>query len=112
MVADTTLYEILEVQPNAPESQIKKNYHRLAKKYHPDKNTSRETEEKFKELTFAYEVLTDSSKRSMYDKFGLDAVREGGSGGASAGGTFSLSIIISTQNESFFSIFYQEISVQ
>ena len=86
MVADTTLYEILEVQPNASVSQIKKNYHRLAKKYHPDKNKSRQTEEKFKELTFAHEVLTDPSRRSMYDKFGLEAVRDGSSAGASAGG--------------------------
>lgn len=84
MVVDTTLYDLLEVNPSATDGQIKKNYHRLAKKYHPDKNSTVETSEKFKEIQFAYEVLSDSSKKSMYDRYGLDAVKEGGS--SSAGG--------------------------
>lgn len=85
MVADTTLYELLEVAPNAPQAQIKKNYHRLAKKYHPDKDASADTEEKFKEIKFAYEVLSDSSKRSLYDRFGMDAIKESGGGGPAGG---------------------------
>ncbi|XP_063721946.1 chaperone protein DnaJ-like [Symsagittifera roscoffensis] len=84
MVADTALYQVLEVSPNATDAQIKKQYHRLAKKYHPDKNHqgAAEAEEKLKEVNLAYEVLSDSSKRAMYDRYGMDAVKDS-SGGAS-----------------------------
>lgn len=86
MVADNTLYELLEVPSSATEAQIKKQYHRLAKKYHPDKNTNNnpDAEEKLKEINFAYEVLMDQSKRAMYDRYGLEAVKEGS--GSSGGG--------------------------
>ncbi len=82
-MADTTLYDLLEISPGAPDGQIKKNYHRLAKKYHPDKNNTSDNEEKFKEITFAYEILSNPQKRQLYDKFGLDAVKD--SGGPSSG---------------------------
>ena len=79
---DNSLYEILNVDRQASESQIKKAYHKLALKYHPDRNKDgniKECEEKFKEISGAYEVLGDKDKREQYDKFGLDAVK--GSGG-------------------------------
>ena len=66
-------YEILGVPKTASEEEIKKVYRKLAMKYHPDRNSGenvKEFEEKFKEVKEAYECLSDSEKRSMYDKFG------------------------------------------
>ena len=78
---DNSLYEILNVDRQATDSQIKKAYHKLALKYHPDRNKDgnvKECEEKFKEISGAYEVLGDKEKREQYDKFGLDAVKNTG----------------------------------
>ena len=62
----------------------KKAYYKLAKVHHPDKindEASKEkAEEKFKEIKFAYEVLTDSNKREIYDRHGLDGLKEGAGG--------------------------------
>jgi molecular chaperone DnaJ len=78
-------YEILEVNRNASETEIKKAYRRLAIKFHPDKNPGdKAAEEKFKELTEAYSVLSDSQKRATYDQFGHAGVN--GGGGFSGGG--------------------------
>ena len=64
-------YEILGVNKNSSEDEIKKAYRRLAKKYHPDLNPGdKESEQKFKEVNEAYDVLSDQSKRSKYDQFG------------------------------------------
>ena len=64
-------YEVLQVQRNASTEEIKKSYRRLAREYHPDANPDDpESEEKFKEVAFAYEVLSDPEKRSRYDRFG------------------------------------------
>ncbi|MBI4541323.1 MAG: molecular chaperone DnaJ [Gemmatimonadetes bacterium] len=74
-------YEILGVPRSATEEQIKKAYRRLALTYHPDQNSgSKEAEEKFKEITAAYEVLRDAEKRSLYDRYG-EAGLKGGAGG-------------------------------
>lgn len=71
-------YELLEVNKNASIDEIKKAYKKLALKYHPDRNPdNKEAEEKFKEITAAYEVLSDSNKRAGYDNYG----HEGASGG-------------------------------
>ncbi|MCS6858942.1 MAG: molecular chaperone DnaJ [Abditibacteriales bacterium] len=68
-------YEILGVSRNADAEEIKKAYRRLAKQYHPDMNPDNreEAEEKFKELSEAYAVLSDAEKRARYDRFGHDA---------------------------------------
>ena len=64
-------YEVLELDRNADAAQVKKNYRRLAKKYHPDLNKNdAAASQKFKEVQEAYEVLSDESKRRMYDQFG------------------------------------------
>ena len=81
-------YEVLGVDKNASEDDIKKAYRSIAIKYHPDRNPGdKEAEEKFKEAAEAYDVLHDPQKRQQYDQFGFDA--PGGFGGFS-GGDFSV----------------------
>src|SRR5512145_2999501 len=71
-------YNILGVDKNAGEKDIKQAYRKLAKKYHPDVNPGdKAAEEKFKELTAASEVLQDPKRRRLYDEFGPDALRTG-----------------------------------
>lgn len=65
-------YQILEVPRNAENSDIKKAYRKLARKYHPDVNKNAGAEDKFKEVNEAYEVLKDADKRKAYDRFGSD----------------------------------------
>ena len=73
-------YDVLGVSKDASESDIKKAYRKLAIKYHPDKNSGdHDAEEKFKEVSAAFEVLKDAEKRRKYDQFGHDAFRGGSS---------------------------------
>lgn len=78
------LYEILGLQKGAPEMEIKRAYRKLAAKYHPDVNKNTDASEKFKEISAAYEVLSDPHKRAQYDQFG--SVNGGGQGGFGGGG--------------------------
>ena len=83
-------YEVLGVARDASDTDIKKAYHKLVMKYHPDKNPGDKTaEEKFKEVNNAFDILKDPQKRAAYDRFG-DAAFAGGNG-ASAGGGFNSS---------------------
>lgn len=79
-MAKKDYYEILGINKNASENEIKKAYRSLAKKYHPDINKSSDAEEKFKEVNEAYEVLSDSEKRSIYDQFGHQGLNNQGGG--------------------------------
>jgi DnaJ-class molecular chaperone len=80
-------YEILGVSRNATEDDIKKTYHDLARKFHPDRNPGdKAAEAKFKEIRDAYDVLSDKDKRAQYDRFGFAGMGEGL--GADGGGTF------------------------
>mmetsp|Transcript_60087 Transcript_60087/g.69606 ORF Transcript_60087/g.69606 Transcript_60087/m.69606 type:complete len:346 (-) Transcript_60087:48-1085(-) len=83
-------YKILGVGRNATPNEIKKAYHQLALKYHPDKNTANreDAEAKFKQVSEAYDVLSDEKKKSIYDKFGEEGLKggmPGGDGGATGG---------------------------
>ncbi|NTV14171.1 MAG: molecular chaperone DnaJ [Desulfobulbaceae bacterium] len=84
-------YEILEVSRAASGEEIKKAYRKVAMKHHPDRNQGdKEAEERFKEATEAYEVLGDLEKRKIYDRFGLDGLRNSGySGPGNASDIFS-----------------------
>jgi len=79
-------YEILGIQKNASDEDIKKAYRSLAKKYHPDLNKEPGAEEKFKEVQEAYDVLSDTNKRSQYDQFGHEGPNMGGFGGGGFSG--------------------------
>jgi molecular chaperone DnaJ len=81
-VAKRDYYEVLGIQKNASREDIKKAYRKLAIQYHPDKNPgNKDAEEKFKEATEAYEVLSDDEKKSAYDQFGFAGVQGMGGGG-------------------------------
>lgn len=77
-------YEVLGVEKNATEEEIKKAYRKMAKKYHPDANPSEDAAAKFKEASEAYAVLSDAQKRKQYDQFGHAAFD--GTGGYGSGG--------------------------
>ncbi|MBK9292713.1 MAG: molecular chaperone DnaJ [Bacteroidetes bacterium] len=98
-MAKRDYYEILEIDRNATEADIKKAYRKMALKYHPDRNPGdKAAEDKFKEAAEAYEVLSDPDKRARYDRYG----HEGLGGGASGfGGGMSMDDIFSQFGDIF-----------
>lgn len=87
-MAKRDYYEILSLDKNATQDEIKKAYRKLSKKYHPDMKDG--SEEKFKEVSEAYEVLSDENKRAQYDRFGHEGMNSQGGfgGGGFQGGGF------------------------
>jgi DnaJ homolog subfamily B member 4 len=92
MVAERKLYDALSIQPTASDADIKKAYRKAALKWHPDKNKDDpNASEKFKEVSQAYEILSDPEKRKVYDEYGLEFLLRGGTApppGAETGGGF------------------------
>ena len=86
-MAKRDYYEILGIDRSADASTIKKAYRKLAKKYHPDSNPNNaEAAEKFKDVTEAYEILSDPEKKKLYDQYGSAAFD--GTGSANGAGGF------------------------
>ena len=79
-------YEVLGVDKNASQSEIKKAYRKLAKKYHPDVSDEENAQEKFKEISEAYDVLSDEDKRAKYDQYGHAGVDQDAAGFNGQGG--------------------------
>ena len=86
-MAKQDYYELLGINKDASDVEIKKAYRSMAMKYHPDRNPGdKEAEVKFKEVTEAYEILKDGQKRAAYDRYGHAAFAQGA--GAGFGGGF------------------------
>mgnify|MGYP003365490721 CR=1 FL=1 len=91
VLASANYYDILGVSKDADEKEIKRAYRELSKKYHPDKNTEDDdAQAKYMDITNAYEVLMDSEKRNIYDRYGEEGLKNGagqhGGGGGGHGG--------------------------
>ena len=99
------LYDIVGVDKNASDTEIKKSYRKIAMKYHPDKNPGdTEAEQNFKEAAEAYSILSDTQKRSQYDQFRHAGVGMGdapGSGGNGFHGNMSMEDIFSSFGDIF-----------
>ncbi len=89
-------YEVLGLSKSATKDEIRKAYRSLSKKYHPDLNKDENAEDKFKEVTEAYEVLSDDSKKANYDQFGHAGPSQGFGGGGFGGDGFGFEDIFSS----------------
>ena len=100
-MAKRDYYEVLGVDKQASEDEIKKAYRKIAIKYHPDRNPgNKEAEDKFKEAAEAYEVLHDPQKRQQYDQFGFNGP-QGGFGGFGGGAGMDMNDIFSMFGDIF-----------
>lgn len=89
-MAKRDYYDVLGINRSADEKEIKRAYRKLAKKYHPDINPGdKQAEQKFKEITEAYNVLSDSEKKKLYDEYGFEALEEGFQAGHNQSGGWS-----------------------
>jgi DnaJ family protein B protein 11 len=96
-IAGKSYYDILQVSKGASDEQIKRAYRKLALKYHPDKNQgNEEANKKFAEINNAYEVLSDSEKRSIYDRYGEDGLKQHAASGGRGGGGMNIQDIFSS----------------
>ena len=84
-------YSLLKIRRDATQDEVKRAYRRLARELHPDVNPDPETQERFKEITQAYEVLSDTEKRRMYD-MGVDPFAATGSGAGPFGPGWSANV--------------------
>lgn len=85
-MAKRDYYEVLGIEKGASQDEIKKAYRKMSKKYHPDINQEEGSDEKFKEISEAYEVLSDEDKRAQYDRFGHEGMNQQFGGGGGFGG--------------------------
>ncbi len=85
MATNNDYYQILGVTKSSSADEVKRAYRKLALQYHPDRNKSKEAEAKFKEVTKAYEVLSDSQKKQVYDQYGHAAFEQAGGQGPFGG---------------------------
>ena len=105
-MAKRDYYDVLGVSKNSTPEQIKAGYRKQAVKYHPDKNKGdKASEEKFKEASEAYHVLSNSERKQSYDSFGHAAFENGAGGGKGGFGNFDFSNSFSDIFEDFFSDF-------
>ncbi len=88
-MASQDYYQLLGVSKSSSPEEIKKAYRKLALEYHPDRNKTKEAEDKFKDINQAYEVLSDPKKRQTYDQFGAAAFENGGAGGYGGANPFA-----------------------
>ncbi|XP_047966372.1 dnaJ protein ERDJ3B [Salvia hispanica] len=97
-VAAKSYYDVLQVPKGASDDQIKRAYRKLALKYHPDKNQgNEEANKRFAEINNAYEVLSDSEKRGIYDRYGEEGLKQhAASGGRGGGGGMNIQDIFSS----------------
>ena len=101
-MAKRDYYEVLGVDKQASEDEIKKAYRKIAIKYHPDRNPGdKEAEDKFKEAAEAYEVLHDPQKRQQYDQFGFNGPQGGFGGGFGGGAGMDMNDIFSMFGDIF-----------
>ena len=77
ILCEKDLYKVLEIKRSASQADIKKKYREMTRKYHPDRNQGDEkAKEKFAEVAEAYEILSDAKKRRLYDRGGMEAVKQ------------------------------------
>ena len=88
---NTKYYDLLGISKNATQAEIKKAYRKMAIKWHPDKNLNNKdkADAKFKEISEAYQVLSDKEKKKIYDKYGEDGLKNEGAGGFSPDDLFN-----------------------